>query len=70
MEEDDIIKEGKYVVVQKVGGEQYRVVRFTKKQRILVEKLRFDCDGLAYFYYFTYYLDAWDSGMECLKCQL
>lgn len=48
--EEDIIQSGKYVVVQKVGGEHCRVVRFTPKQKILVEKLRFDCDGFVLLY--------------------
>ncbi|CAI5437716.1 unnamed protein product [Caenorhabditis angaria] len=40
-----VIENGEYLIVQKVDGEQIRVMRFTPKQKILIEKLKFDADN-------------------------
>ncbi|KAJ1353457.1 hypothetical protein KIN20_010092 [Parelaphostrongylus tenuis] len=40
------INKGDYVVVQKVGGEHIRVIRLTSKQKVLIEKLKFDADSV------------------------
>lgn len=40
-----MIKPGRHAIVQKVGGEHIRVCKLTKKQWILIEKLRFQVDG-------------------------
>ncbi|VDM58917.1 unnamed protein product [Angiostrongylus costaricensis] len=40
------IKEGDYVVVQKVGGEHIRVMRLASKQKVLIEKLKFDAESV------------------------
>ncbi len=37
--------EGDFVVVQKVGGEHVRVCRLKRKEKMLIEKLRFVVDG-------------------------
>ncbi|CAI2316850.1 unnamed protein product [Caenorhabditis sp. 36 PRJEB53466] len=40
-----LITSGQYLIVQKVDGEQSRVMRFTAKQKILIEKLKFSADS-------------------------
>ncbi|CAB02135.4 tRNA (adenine(58)-N(1))-methyltransferase non-catalytic subunit TRM6 [Caenorhabditis elegans] len=40
-----LIKSGEYLIVQKIDGEQSRIVRFTPKQKILIEKLKFVADS-------------------------
>uniref|UniRef100_A0A7I4XVQ0 tRNA (adenine(58)-N(1))-methyltransferase non-catalytic subunit TRM6 n=1 Tax=Haemonchus contortus TaxID=6289 RepID=A0A7I4XVQ0_HAECO len=42
----DTIEKGNYVVVQKVGGEHIRVMRLSSKQKILIEKLKFDAESV------------------------
>ncbi|WKX90976.1 hypothetical protein Q1695_009653 [Nippostrongylus brasiliensis] len=42
----DSIEKGNYVVVQKVGGEHIRVLRLTPKQKVLIEKLKFDAESV------------------------
>ncbi|EFP12521.1 hypothetical protein CRE_29804 [Caenorhabditis remanei] len=39
------INSGEYLIVQKIDGEQSRIVRFTPKQKILIEKLKFTADS-------------------------
>ncbi|KAL6729547.1 hypothetical protein Aduo_000592 [Ancylostoma duodenale] len=41
-----IIEKGTYVVVQKVGGEHIRVMRLSPKQKVLIEKLKFEADSV------------------------
>uniref|UniRef100_A0A1I7T4H2 tRNA (adenine(58)-N(1))-methyltransferase non-catalytic subunit TRM6 n=1 Tax=Caenorhabditis tropicalis TaxID=1561998 RepID=A0A1I7T4H2_9PELO len=41
-----VIRSGEYLIVQKPDGEQSRVVRFTPKQKILIEKLKFSADSV------------------------
>ncbi|PIC51699.1 hypothetical protein B9Z55_002109 [Caenorhabditis nigoni] len=40
-----LIQAGEYLIVQKIDGEQSRIVRFTPKQKILIEKLKFTSDS-------------------------
>ncbi|CAJ0593617.1 unnamed protein product [Cylicocyclus nassatus] len=40
------IEKGSYVVVQKVGGEHIRVMRLSAKQKVLIEKLKFEADSV------------------------
>ncbi|VDO60022.1 unnamed protein product [Heligmosomoides polygyrus] len=42
----DTIEQGQYVVIQKVGGEHIRVMRLTPKQRVLIEKLKFEAESV------------------------
>ncbi|KJH46673.1 eukaryotic initiation factor 3, gamma subunit [Dictyocaulus viviparus] len=42
----DSIEKGDYVVIQKVGGEHIRVMQLVSKQKVLIEKLRFDADSV------------------------
>ncbi|KAK5973744.1 Eukaryotic initiation factor 3 gamma subunit [Trichostrongylus colubriformis] len=42
----DTIEKGVYVVVQKVGGEHIRVMRLSSKQKVLIEKLKFDAESV------------------------
>ncbi|KAK6019354.1 eukaryotic initiation factor 3, gamma subunit [Ostertagia ostertagi] len=42
----DTIEKGSYVVVQKVGGEHIRVMRLSSKQKVLIEKLKFDAESV------------------------
>uniref|UniRef100_A0A8R1DKA5 tRNA (adenine(58)-N(1))-methyltransferase non-catalytic subunit TRM6 n=1 Tax=Caenorhabditis japonica TaxID=281687 RepID=A0A8R1DKA5_CAEJA len=41
----NIISNGQYLIVQKIDGEQSRIIRFTPKQKILIEKLKFTADS-------------------------
>ncbi|KIH44542.1 hypothetical protein ANCDUO_25432, partial [Ancylostoma duodenale] len=43
-----IIEKGTYVVVQKVGGEHIRVMRLSPKQKVLIEKLKFEADRYCF----------------------
>lgn len=45
----DTIEQGQYVVIQKVGGEHIRVMRLTPKQRVLIEKLKFEAERYGLF---------------------
>uniref|UniRef100_A0A0N5AUG2 tRNA (adenine(58)-N(1))-methyltransferase non-catalytic subunit TRM6 n=1 Tax=Syphacia muris TaxID=451379 RepID=A0A0N5AUG2_9BILA len=40
-----MISDGCHAVIQKVGGEHVRICKLTRKQNILIEKLRFQIDG-------------------------
>lgn len=40
-----MIRVGNHVVMQKIGGDHLRICRVAKKQKILIEKLRFEVDG-------------------------
>uniref|UniRef100_A0A0K0D1H5 tRNA (adenine(58)-N(1))-methyltransferase non-catalytic subunit TRM6 n=1 Tax=Angiostrongylus cantonensis TaxID=6313 RepID=A0A0K0D1H5_ANGCA len=44
--ENPTIREGDYVVVQKIGGEHIRVMRLASKQKVLIEKLKFDAESV------------------------
>ncbi|CEF67608.1 tRNA (adenine(58)-N(1))-methyltransferase non-catalytic subunit TRM6 [Strongyloides ratti] len=48
MSENDpnIIKVGSYAIVQKVGGDHIRLQKLNKKQKVLIEKLKFDGESL------------------------
>ncbi|ETN70013.1 eukaryotic initiation factor 3, gamma subunit [Necator americanus] len=43
---NEVIEKGSYVVVQKVGGEHIRVMRLTPKQKVLIEKLKFEAESV------------------------
>ncbi|KHJ95162.1 hypothetical protein OESDEN_04896 [Oesophagostomum dentatum] len=40
------VEKGSYVVVQKVGGEHIRVMRLSPKQKVLIEKLKFESESV------------------------
>ncbi|CAB3408689.1 unnamed protein product [Caenorhabditis bovis] len=46
IQKGDVIRKEEYLVVQKVDGEQSRVLRLVPKQKVLIEKLKFNADSV------------------------
>uniref|UniRef100_A0AC35UCX4 tRNA (adenine(58)-N(1))-methyltransferase non-catalytic subunit TRM6 n=1 Tax=Rhabditophanes sp. KR3021 TaxID=114890 RepID=A0AC35UCX4_9BILA len=46
MDQPHLIKDGDFVIIQKIAGEHVRLQKLFKKNKILIEKLRFEADSV------------------------